>query len=239
MWIANIPGRLRRTSALVFFLVPISALEVMLYRRADIYRLPVESLRIWLTAVSLMVIPIAYWLNRGRKWALDLLVGILVFWVVASGWLAFRRENPSLGFFGVFLAAFGLLLWTLLKRELARPSLSSGSLWYQGHPQPIPGVEAMIQVGGAQEAVRLGRFDGEEAFVFHESRPGFFKASYSKQSFSLELVFAEKRVVASGRFIAISQDGRSAGLALEVDKIKDRKELGDLFEQLKGKGYVY
>jgi hypothetical protein len=239
MRVLSSPPALRGKTLLFLLLIPMAALEAVIYARAGWWSLPESPSRIWIAVAALVFGPLVFWLNRGKKWSLHFLVLVLTAWTFVTALWAYRTQNPGLAFFAIALAGFSVTVVSGVRAELVKPFLDGGIRWFQGLPEPMAGIHAALTWEGQQEAVpiRLGRIDEDGAFVFARE-PWIPAQPHKKSSVRLLLHAGDSSVDAAVKWISVSEDRRCAGLAFGKLGMEDRVRLGELIGQLRGKGYA-
>jgi hypothetical protein len=239
MRVILVPTRLRLAAALLFLCVPIAALETVLVTRAPWWRLPYHSIGVWSASVALICVPLAAWIMRGRKWAYWLLQLFFSTWILLNSWVALRMRFPALAFFTLFLGAlFGALLaW--LSHELRRSFFDPRMRWYEGSPQPLPGLSCRVAWGDRELDCRVSRLDREGAFVFREGAEKAPLAALRPDVRSeLTFRFRGRAVRCTGLPMRVLDGDRGAGFQFDGLGPDLRKQLGDFIESLKGEGYA-
>ena len=238
MRVLHVPPRLRVSTALICFCVPLAALEVVISSRVPWWRLPYKVIGFWSLTAFLLSCPLCFWLLQGKKWAFQFFAAFGLTWVVASASMAMRFKHPPLGFFAIFLACyFGTLLYWLMN-ELKQTYFDPQLKWYQGLPKPIPGLRCRITLAGTKtrEDFRVSRIDQQGVFVFSDRsvQEGF----ESPGSARLELSFRDREVICEGLPMVALTRGRAVGFRFQAMTPDLNKKLGDFVENLRGEGYV-
>lgn len=242
MKVQALPAGLRSATRLLLLAIPIAALETALAARAPWWRLPWSNVGLWAGACALMIIPMIHWLRSGQPWAWGLLLTFGAVWTVLTAWVAFRMRNPGLAYFGIALGGYFYLALNWLARELSRSYFDPRLRWYQGLPEPLPGVTCWIRNAESDApgpvSFQVSRLDRDGAFVFF--RRSDADANKAIATHSPELVFKfrdhEVSCPASPRRVLIR--GTGAGFQFRTMSADRRKALGDFVEQLKGEGYA-
>jgi hypothetical protein len=242
MRVILVPARLRIAAALLFLCVPLAAFETIIVTRAPWWRLPYRSITVWSIAVFFICLPMAVWLMRGKRIALNLAQFFLGMWLLLNTIVAVRLRNPTLGFFTLLLLAlFGAILFWLT-HELRRSFLDPRLRWYQGLPKPLPGLTCRVLAGEQELDCRVSRLDREGAFVFRSGARvndrGSMSTLRTDVKSDLTFIFRE-RTVRCEAFPMIVLDGdQGAGFQFHGLAPDLRKQLGDFIETLKGEGHV-
>ncbi len=185
-----------------------------------------------------LVSPGVYGLFRARRWTTRYLEVIAVFWVLLTGWAALRQHSTLLGFFALALAAGWTALLSWSRAEMGRSYWDPRMRWFQGLPEPLPGLECQFQVGEKNDSWRVARLDEDGAFVFRDdSAPAALPAA-SDGPVECVFHFRGSSVRSPALTRVVLRDGRGAGLQFRDLDPDARKALGDFVEQLRGEGHV-
>jgi hypothetical protein len=240
MKVISVPGRLRLASATLLLAVPAMAIQTVIVTHAHWWQLPLQAIEVWAGICAAFALPLWFWLQSGKRWAL-IAGGVLASaWILVSAWLAIRAKQPSLGFFTLFLVVFfsGVLNW--LYRELGRSFFDPQIRWFQQLPKPLPGLSCEVQRKGAKsaawESYRVSRIDEEGAFLFCEQRTA--KNFTRKDRLSLKFSYRDRQVEAAGVPVRDLRGGWGVGVQFKGLKADDYKDIGDFVELLRGEGHV-
>jgi len=245
MKVIAVPVRHRLAIAAIFFCVPLAALETLVVRRASLRMLLSVFAEKWTIGVAMFCLALCLPLFRGKRWALDLLTGGALVWLVTGAWTAIRMRHTGLGLFTIALAPVFLSLYLKLKQEMSRSFFDPMMSWYQGMPKTLPHIKCRLAWDHLDVECKVGRVDREGAFLFCTQTPegtGSGLAPLSsltkKTNARLTLQFREREVSCNARPMVTGREGQGAGLRF-VDIAPDAgKQLGDFIETLKGEGYV-
>jgi hypothetical protein len=222
--------------------VPAVAIETVIVTHAHWWQLPRQTIELWAGACAALVLPLALWLQGGKKWALTVGAVLACLWILVSTGLAIHTKQPSLGFFTLFLVVFfsGVLNW--LNRELGRSFFDPQIRWFQQLPKPLPGLSCEVARQGAKhaewESFRVSRIDEEGAFLFRERQPERARVFTRKDRLSLKFTFRGRQVEAAGVPVRDLRGGWGVGVQFKGLKADDYKEIGDFVEILRGEGHV-
>jgi hypothetical protein len=241
MRVINVPGKLRLSSALLLLAVPAVAFQSVIVARAPWWRLPVQSIEIRCATAALLALPLALWIQAGKRWALGLGCALIAAWVAGSGVLAVRAQQPAMGFFTLFLIVCfgGVLSW--VDRELERSFFDPQIRWFQKLPKPIPGLSCEMSKGGAGQALepfRVCRMDEEGAFLYREPRSGPATSFGRKETLTLRFSFRGRQVEATAVPVRDLRGGLGVGVQFKDLPADSFKNIGDFVELLRGEGYV-
>jgi hypothetical protein len=222
--------------------VPAIAIQAVIVTRAPWWKLPRETMEIWAGVMAVVSLPLALWLQGGKRWALSIGTALAIVWVAVSAWLAIRAKQPSLGFFTLFLVVFfsGVLSW--LERELGRSFFDPQIRWYQQLPKPLPGLSCQVAPQGAKppswEQFRVSRIDEEGAFLFREKQPEKAHVFTRREKLALKFTFKDREVEAAGVPVRDLRGGWGVGIQFKGLKADTYKDIGDFVEVLRGEGHV-
>src|SRR5579885_2561776 len=240
MRVISVPGRLRLATATLLLAVPAIAIETVIVTRAHWWQLPRESIEVWAGVCAALVLPLALWLQGGKKWALTAGMVLASAWILVSAWLAIRSKQPSLGFFTLFLVVFfsGVLNW--LSRELGRSFFDPPIRWFQQLPKPLPGLTCEVSRQGSKawEPFRVSRIDEEGAFLFRERKPERVTSFTRKDRLALRFSYRDRQIEATGVPVRDLRGGWGVGVQFKGLKADDYKDIGDFVELLRGEGHV-
>ncbi len=166
MRVIQIPSTLLTAAIFLLLSLPLAALETIIAARASLLSPQWKPLGFWTLVAFCIYLPLAVWNSNGRRWAHQTTALLHFVWCVTSAWMAIRMKNPNLGFFTLGLVVFCLLSWLWLDRELSQSYLDAHLRWYQGRPQPIPGLHCQVLPDG--ESYRVARFGPKGAVVFSD-----------------------------------------------------------------------
>jgi hypothetical protein len=242
MRVISVPGRLRLASALLLLSVPAIAFEIVILMRAPWWKLPLRPMQIWSAIAALITVPIWWWMQTGKRWAMRAAATGLSIWILASAWFAFEAQHPALGFYTLFLVVFfgGLLTW--LDRELGRSFFDPQIRWFQHLPKPIPGLVCGLAKAsardGAWESYRVSRIDEEGAFLFRDRAGDSIAPFTARDRLALQFAFRGRQVQAVGVPVRDLRGGWGVGVQFKGLEPDSYKEIGDFVELLRGEGYV-
>ncbi len=186
----------------------------------------------------LLISPGVYGLFRAKRWTLRYLEAIAAFWVLLTGWVALRQHSTLLGFFALALAAAWTALLSWSRAEMGRSFWDPQMRWFQGLPEPIPGLECQFQMGEKKESWRVARLDEDGAFVFRDDSAAIRVPAAWEQGVECVFQFRGSAVRSPAMTRVVLKDGRGAGLQFRGLDPDGRKALGDFVEQLRGEGHV-
>ncbi|MBC7693405.1 MAG: hypothetical protein H7222_16690 [Methylotenera sp.] len=231
--------RLRVATAMMALWVPVAAVETIIVTRAQWWNLPKTTIEIWSGSVALISLPLALWMLAGKRWALHLTALFGILWTVLSLWVAFRTENPGLGFFTLLLMVLWLALFTGLKHEMSRSFFDPHLKWFQGLPEAIPGVACILNAESesTSPALRASRLDVDGAFVFNPGEEPISPDQIRKIS-EMIFRFKDREVRCHAKMMSVLKDNRGFGFQFIHVAPDARKELGDFIETMRGEGYV-
>jgi hypothetical protein len=237
MKVIFVPSRLRLATGAMALCIVLAAIEVVVVKHAPWWRLPYKSLGFWCLVTTLIVSALSVWLWRGSQWALRSTKAFAIVWSVLGVLVAIRQQNPGLGFLALLVAMYWVALYSWLRLEFGRSFFDPHMGWYQGEPQPIPGLRC--QVPGAD--LRVCRLDLNGAFVFGGA--GVFNSINdilgSQKGRLVEMTFSykDREICCKGLPIRFLQD--HSGMGLQFQEMSDdlRKNLGDFVELLQGEGH--
>lgn len=184
-----------------------------------------------------LISPGLYGLFHAKRWTLRYLETLAVFWVLLTGWVALRQHSTMLGFFALALAALWTALLSWSRAEMGRSFWDPRMKWFQGLPEPIPGLECHFQRGEKKESWRVARLDEDGVFVFRDDSTPLLNASWDEP---IDCAFHFRGSSVHGRVVTrvVLGDERGAGLQFRDLDADGRKALGDFVEQLRGEGHV-
>lgn len=236
MRVLSVPSGLRWAASALFVTIPLSALAVVIARNAPWWRLPYGSIVLWSAPSLFLSVVLALMLIRGSRLPERLVPLFLGFACFVCTVAAFRFHSTSLGFYTLILALVsgGYIVW--LKAELSRSFYDPKIRWYQGLPQPIPGLSC--EMSGA--SYRVGRLDREGAFVFQpEESPG--GAVSEKAPYELVFRFRSREVHCTGiPIVVLDRVAKNSGVGVQFKGMTPdmNKKLGDFVETIHGEGYA-
>jgi len=250
MRVVRIPLRLKMGVSLLLLAIPLVALHIALVQRAPWWRLPHQDMAIASGLLSLVLLPIMYFIALGKNWALRTAIILSSVWVIISGIIALKAHDPALGFFSVFLICFAMTVFFWISKEMNRSYFDSGSEWYQGLPVAIPQISCSIGFEQSSERnapdliwkkCRIARIDEEGAFLFCD-QAAFGRDSLPeiKKSVTVEMIFSHENrsFRCQGKPIRLLRNNLGVGLRFVGLTPDTSKELGDWVERLRGQGYV-
>jgi hypothetical protein len=240
MQMVFVPNGLKRAVQALALCVPLAAFEVILVKRAPWWRLPYQQIGYVCVPVFAACVIISILLLKGRRIAWYVMAVLSGFWFLSNGWMALRLHYPSLGIFGLVLGGLMLAHLSWLKLELGRSFIDPKMHWYEGLPQPVPGLNCEVD----RNAYRVARLDREGVFVFRDNSRGTAATDekFKKpENSELLLSFREKQIRCVG--VPVCVFDRMGSESVIGFKFRDmsadsRKQLGDFVEALKGEGYV-
>ncbi len=244
MQMVYMPRGLKRAVQALALCVPLAAFEVILVKRAPWWRLPYQQIGMVCAPVAVLCLILSVLLLRGRKVGLYLTAFFGSIWFLSNGWMALRLHYPSLGIFALMLGglSFAYLAW--LKLELSRSYVDPQMHWFEGLPQPVPGLACEIRADDQRSEFRVARLDREGVFIFRDNSRGE-RAPARKftqaDNHELFLSFRDRHVRCVGVPVRIfSRMGTESiiGFKFRDMSADSRKLLGDFVEALKGEGYV-
>ncbi len=242
MKVQVLPAGLRSATRLLLLAVPIAAVETALASRAPWWRLPWQTVGLWAGACALMIIPMIYWLRTGQPWAWGLLLAFGSVWSLLSAWVAFRMRHPGLAYFTIGLSGYFYAVLSWLSRELERSFFDPKLKWFQGLPEPLPGVTCRITHQDAVAEFQVSRLDRDGAFLFHkkseETSRKVLRSVLDGGTPELVFQFRDQEVRCQGAPRRVLIRGVGAGFQFQKMPADHRKALGDFVEQLKGEGYA-
>jgi hypothetical protein len=238
------PQGLKRAVQALALCVPLAALEVIIVKRAPWWRLPYQQIGIVCAPALVLCVILSVLLLRGRKTALYVTAFLGAAWFVSNGWMALRLHYPSLGIFALILGGLTLAHLAWLQLELGRSYIDPQMHWYEGLPQPVPGLACEIRQDSQKLEYRVSRLDREGVFVFRDNlrTRSAQTARFSKpENIELLLSFRDRQVQCTG--VPVRVLDRMGAESVIGFKFRDmsadsRKVLGDFVEALKGEGYV-
>lgn len=244
MQMVYLPRGLKRAVQALALCVPLAALEVIIVKRAPWWRLPYQQIGIVCAPAFVLCVILSILLLRGRKFGLYAAAFFGVAWFVSNGWMALRLHYPSLGIFALVLGGLTLAHLAWLQLELSRSYIDPQLHWYEGLPQPVPGLACEIRNESQKDEYRVARLDREGVFIFRDnlkfkqaSEPRFAKA----ENLEMKLSYRDRHVRCTG--VPVRVLNRMGAESVIGFKFRDmsadsRKVLGDFVEALKGEGYV-
>jgi hypothetical protein len=259
MNVISIPFRLRVAAGILFFCVPLIALEVIIVNRVPWWNLPTRKIGYWCLAFSLICIPLVIWLLQAKRWTFYVIGVFMSTWLIASAVLAIRMHYPTLGFYSLMLTLIFGAEWMWLRYELTRSYIDPQLAWYQSLPKPIPGLKCDIQYEKKVFPLRVSRIDTDGVFVFSDpTKLAGPKGSTGKEDavlsgylqskrLGLDFRFREHRLSCSGATIVAMgspvqpNEGFGMGIQFLFDSSNAsdlKKEISDFIELLRGEGYV-
>ncbi|MBC7384617.1 MAG: hypothetical protein H7301_00460 [Cryobacterium sp.] len=230
------PGRLRRIAATLLAVIPLTFAAYLLARRMPWWRWDWEREgRYWISG-SLFTLLLCAGLFRRSVAALLLVSGFSAVFPFLCLLYSVRHENVGLGLLSV---ALGLLAFGYLDRLWAAfdlPALSPGIRWYQGSPEPIPGLSLDW---GDYKNLRVSKLDLESGFILGNFEIGSEKNLPSEITF----YYRGSQIACGVRLVsALPSKIHSAWAGIGVEfKNTDRdsrKDLADFIEVLRGEGHV-
>jgi len=244
MQMVFVPRGLKRAVLALSLCVPLAAFEVILVKRAPWWRLPYQQIGLSCAPVFILCVALSIFLMRGRKFALYATAFSGAVWFLSNGWMALRLHYPSLGIFALILGGLMLAHLAWLNFELSRSYLDPRMHWYEGLPQPIPGLVCELRSSSTREKYRVARLDREGVFIFRDHSRGDSPQSMGfgkPDSRELFLSFRDRQVWCLGVPVrTFSRMGAESVVGFQFRDMSadSRKVLGDFVEALKGEGYV-
>ncbi|MFL5815261.1 MAG: hypothetical protein ACJ763_16920 [Bdellovibrionia bacterium] len=244
MQMVFVPKGLKRAIQALALCVPLAAFEVILVKRAPWWRLPYQQIGYVCVPVFVVSVIISILLLKGRRIGWYALAVLASFWFLSNGWMALRLHYPSLGIYGLVLGGLMLAHLSWLKLELGRSFIDPKMHWYEGLPQPVPGLNCEINLQSERNEYRVARLDREGVFVFRDNSRGTTPTGekfVKPENVELLLSFREKQTRCVG--VPVCVFNRMGSESVIGFKFRDmsadsRKLLGDFVEALKGEGYV-
>jgi hypothetical protein len=240
----TVPPRLRAAAAGLLIAPLFAAVEVALATRAPWWKLPWPELGAWAGAVAAAILPFAWGVSRGNRWARRSLAVLAGAWCALTFIAAFRVANPALGFFSLPLALYWIAELAWLRSEMGRSFFDPRMRWYQGAPRAIPGLRCQVAADDGRRAdARVSRIDDQGAFLLAGPGEGLFRLRPGEEA-EMIFVYRDRRVRCAGAPVrAVEGEGGqmlAAGFlfspaAMTADA---RKELGDFVESLRGEGHA-
>ncbi len=136
------------------------------------------------------------------------------------------------------MALFGLVFLYLLYLKFHLSYVDSRMRWYQGLPEPIPGLHCELLQGDQSIPLVVCRLDREGTFLFRKTDPPLERALDSKRLVELVFYFKGKKIRSRGILKKWLPSKKGAGIKFCNISPDTKKELGDFVEHLKGEGYV-
>ncbi len=238
----SIPTGLRLAAVCLLFSVPLAVFESVVVTRSPWWRIPVESMKASGLLAFVLFAPLALTLLRARRWALTVSTILALIWCAGTAWMAVRDKNTSLGFFLLGLVTYWIVQLYWVKFELGRSFLDPGFRWFQGVPEAIPGLKAMVGRGSNGQTFKVSRIDQDGAYLFfRETAVETFVAIDPKIVTQVSLAFRNRQLSFDGRWVSLFDRGQGArGMGLQFEGLSPdaKKDLGDFIESLRGEGHV-
>ena len=231
----SIHARLRASTFALLLVIPLVTLEVWIISRQPYWRFPLRPAEIWTAAVALIILPLLFWINQLRRWALCLASIFLVSWIVVTGWFAIHLKFPNLGFFAVGLILFFSIILSWIYSEMSRSFLNPHIRWYETIPKPIPGLQCRVQGGEKPLYFQVGRLDMDGTFVVDFKQRELIAAA---SKVSVQFQFKDSTIELQGTVRKVLKQATGMGIQFEVLAPDLHKEMGDFIEKLRGEGYV-
>lgn len=181
--------------------------------------------------VALVTGALGIWIAKGRRWAFWFLAAVLLAWTATMAMVALIRTDFWFGLFSLALSAHSGWTLVLFWRNLRRSYVDPAWRWFQGQPSPIPHLTCHVM----DQEFRVCRFDREGAYVFS---PG---ASNSRKKLSrkvVPLVFQFENDSVECKGMVVSESDQGWGFQFDPYHGATSKNVGDLFERMKGRGYA-
>jgi hypothetical protein len=227
-------------------MVVLATVQLTLNARAQNQPLLVEDVITWIVSLSLIIVPVTQWIADGHRWAERVLLGLGVTWEVISILLAIQLSSFALGIFAVCLAFSWTLVCVAVAHQMNQSFFDPKMNWFQSQPRPIPGIKAHLRLGETEHPVRVVRLDRNGGFVVQAgpktawlSKAEWNTLRKKKQAIlDLEVADTGARHAYPAQPVRILDDPAGMGLRFSHLSADDRKALGDLVEELTGRGYL-
>jgi len=235
------PTRIKKMGIIAWWL-GIALFIFLLYQMNFTFESIANNELMYFVVAAVCVLSISSWLIIGGQ-LLGFILMILLYSaeVVALGYYVGMNQD-TLSVMGFCLAFFSMSL--MLTQIAAARNLSyirPIRKWYEGQPRSIPNLLGTIHFTDGDKGCPcwVNRIDEEGAFVMVKEGS---ELSAVTSSTSKKLILEMKRGSLRSKCAvqAVSWIGEIRGLGCQYvfDGLDQRKELGDLIEDLKGAGYV-
>lgn len=154
-------------------------------------------------------------------------------------------QAPSFWFaiYSLFVVAYSLLIRSFWLRQWARSFVDPKLYWFQGAPRAIPQLECDWFVDATEQtseftvAAKLCRFDRDGAVIYFDNEDEW-KLLVRQKTIRMTVRFRSVQVPCTALLACVLPHINGVGVYLRKNHPDVRKELGDLYEQLKGGGYL-
>ena len=210
---------------------PLAGLSFFMWVGRPWWDPPWKVIQLGASGVSLVMFALGLWIVKGRRWAWFFLFGTLSLWALVTIGFAVAGLDFWLGLFAVFLVWYQAFVLMRFYRDARRSYINPSWRWYQGKPQSIPNLICQFQ---GQE-FKVARFDREGAFIFRDQMD-LHPKKLSKKVVPIQFEFEKRPVSCKGA--PVSESAVGYGILFDQRDGAALKDVGDLFESMKGRGYA-
>lgn len=215
--------------------IPLSALQVITAHALPWWKVPLARIVGASALAGVVCFIVTRALARNARWPLVALPPLVVTWGVGALAAAYLLRSPGLAFCAAITLALGALLVTAVDQHWSQAAMDPRASWFEGRPRVLPHLSARLGGEAVQSKRDLSvvRLDSEGIFVI-----GTSGALTAGVALPIELTFREREVqLAAKPYTHWSGTDVGAGFRFEGLEPQQRKQLGDLIEQVRGEGY--
>ena len=185
---------------------------------------------IWIVLFSALAVYSCYLLLRAQKAGFWILLCLLLAVSVADINSIVRTKNYALAFYLLFLLVLSSGFLSNLIQVLKRAYYSSGQRWFEGSPQPLPGLAAFVRSGERYRPVQLSKLDEYGVYVFG--------AGQSTDLDGIRLKLDKKELESDIEIVSRQNRISGFGLKFKVRSEDQSKDLREFVETVRSRGYV-